>query len=198
VRNSHGAGRLRSSRGAWCTSGSPTTPRIRSSLSVEETRPSPCRACLQASGSARLAPQAAIPPTSVGYCTATRARFIEPGKQKSSFRDPGFPLVAQERVADGATTGRRTNCRPMRSPSSDFRATPPPRCDDTAARRDAGDPRGEDVSPVLSDATGVRQIWRRAGPSGHHSALPSLPHPLTERGQPGLNDPGATNEGISC
>ena len=45
----------------------------------------------------------------------------------------------------------------MRSPNSDFRPTPPPSCDDLAVRRDPGDPRGEDVSPVLSDATGVRQ-----------------------------------------
>jgi len=46
----------------------------------------------------------------------------------------------------------------MKSPNADFRLTPLPKM---AARREPGDDRGEDVSPVLSDATGVRQSGGR-------------------------------------
>src|SRR5262245_2756202 len=44
----------------------------------------------------------------------------------------------------------------MRPPNPDFRPTPPPGRPAGAVRSETGDERGEDVSPVPSDATGVR------------------------------------------
>jgi hypothetical protein len=45
---------------------------------------------------------------------------------------------------------------PMESPTLKLRPTPQLGRVDRATRHDTGDYRGEDVSPVLSDATGVR------------------------------------------
>ena len=49
----------------------------------------------------------------------------------------------------------------MKPPNPDFRDTPPPRREESAVDGDPGEQRGEDVSPVHSDATGVRQNGAR-------------------------------------
>ena len=45
----------------------------------------------------------------------------------------------------------------MRSPNSEFQPRSVAQDSDRASQRPAGEPRGEDVSPVSSDATGVRE-----------------------------------------
>ena len=49
----------------------------------------------------------------------------------------------------------------MNPPNPDFRTTPSPRLSERALRGDPGEQRGEDVSPVPSDATGVRKDGAR-------------------------------------
>ena len=48
----------------------------------------------------------------------------------------------------------------MNPPNSDFRSTPP-RPDGRPIKHEKGDDRGESVSPVSSDATGVRNSGAR-------------------------------------
>jgi hypothetical protein len=57
----------------------------------------------------------------------------------------------------GATRAGGTNAVPMNSPDPQLEPTAPQRSDDRVAGSGLGDHRGKDVSPVISDATGVRQ-----------------------------------------
>ena len=55
----------------------------------------------------------------------------------------------------GATRAGEIAAHPMKPSTSDFRATTPPRGDDRG-RRGSAERHDEVVSPVISDATGVR------------------------------------------
>ena len=121
--------------------------------------PAPYRVCLQVSCESRGQCPATSQPLSSNcrvYGSRGSTQLEVPGRRETQLRDCVYPHIAQGTVATGAT--RAGGVEPtMRSPNSEFQPSPAARASDREPRRPTGDPRGDDVSPVSSDATGVRE-----------------------------------------
>jgi hypothetical protein len=127
---------------------------------AEETNPAPCKVCLQAFAVRCVAVfESSRFSRDLGVFYDGSPRIRSAGKMRGRHCESHFPAhcVRNKSSLRGRRGPDRNRSDPMKLRNPQDHPTSPPRRLDRAAQADPGDYRGEDVSPVLSDATGVRQ-----------------------------------------
>jgi hypothetical protein len=156
MRCSHGAGSLQALESFWSGSHSRAPPRFRVSVLSEETRPCPCSACLQAPSSSRGPLRRGLAPP-VRRLLYFGTRNLKNREARGRALETHFPANSAGTSRFGAMRAGEIRTDSMNPPYSELPSPPSSRRLDRVLQRPAGDSRGDDVSPVSSDATGVRE-----------------------------------------